>query len=706
MEHYLNTIYMGDGANGMAAAAETYFGVSAEKLTTSEDAVLAGMIQSPSQFYLPANRQDLIGRWHYVLGQMVKNGYLTQAQATAQKFPKLLTDKTTGASSAGVNANSSDPWAPYILTQVDDELVNDDGLSQQQLGTGGYKVVTTISHSMEEKMYAAVKDTVTPSAIAATGNASVPSLPNWMLVGAQLQDTKTGEIIAEYPGKGQNISTYQCDGVCKVNTVNQVRNQVGSSFKPYVLSTAVQQGMSVQSSVLDTSPYVCVAPDQSSTYSVPLTASAYATDHVANSCVLPGGAPVENDGGEQIGKQVGQASSGANKGATYWSNNVQGALAASSNTGFTDLAHKVGTQNIINMAAQYGVNTTAASFSKFKGGVGIALGIAPLTVQEQDTMLATIANNGNYHQAHLVKYWQSPGLGSGEQAPKVQSHSVLTAQQAGDVQYAMEATTFAGGTAYPSVSYGLNTPGMVISKTGTTTGSQAGYFIGATAQYSLAVGMFTKDPSTVATQNLSMLGGQGFGGYWPAKIWNALATTAFSQSPQPFTTSPDTTGQQAWNMLGTVPKAAKKKACTETFNGQQVSIVTKGCPTPQSKNCTFDTKDNYVCGNGIGNGNNGNGNGNGNNPSPNPTCTTDNNGNTTCSGGATPSASPTCQFPGDPTCNGLGGGGNAPNSSTPTASTTQGGLVVGGEVTALPGSLLWATTSRRRRRKKRAATAE
>ena len=141
------------------------------------------------------------------------------------------------------------------------------------------------------------------------------------------------------------------------------------------------------------------------------------------------------------------------------------------------------------------------------------------------------------------------------------SHSVLTAQQAGDVQYAMEATTFSGGTAYPNVTYGLNTPGMVISKTGTATSSVSGFFIGATTQYALAVGMFTVDPSKVATENLSMLGGQGFGGYWPAKIWNTFATAEFSQQPQVFSTTPDTQGQQAWNLLGTVPKSAKK-TCT------------------------------------------------------------------------------------------------------------------------------------------------
>ena len=87
MEHYLNTIYMGDGSNGMEAAAETYFGVSATQLTLAQDAVLAGMIQAPSTYHLPRNRQSLKVRWDYVLGQMVKDGYLTQAQAARRRSP-------------------------------------------------------------------------------------------------------------------------------------------------------------------------------------------------------------------------------------------------------------------------------------------------------------------------------------------------------------------------------------------------------------------------------------------------------------------------------------------------------------------------------------------------------------------------------------------------------------------------------------------
>ena len=48
---------------------------------------------------------------------------------------------------------------------------------------------------------------------------------------------------------------------CDVNTAVYAREQVGSSFKPYVLSTAVSQGMNVKTSTLDTSPYECIAPD-------------------------------------------------------------------------------------------------------------------------------------------------------------------------------------------------------------------------------------------------------------------------------------------------------------------------------------------------------------------------------------------------------------------------------------------------------------
>jgi membrane peptidoglycan carboxypeptidase len=711
LTNYMNTIYMGDGAYGMAAAAQTYFGVPVNQLTVSQDAVLAGMIQQPSTFYELSNRAALKVRWTYVLQQMQGDGYipLAQEQQLLQKFPTLVSDKQQAAASSSIKASNTDPWAPYLMTQVARELEKNDGITDQELGTKGYKVVTTISRSKEAALYKAVSENLNSQSIRNTSQATVTSLPPWALVGAELQNPKTGEIIAEYPGKGQTLTGSQCQA-CMVNTADQSRNQVGSSFKPYVLSTALTQGMNVQSSKLNTSPYMCIAPDGSAAYSLPITQGQYFVDNEKNDCLsqnLNGSAPVENDSGETIGKQVGQAPSGDNKGATYWSDNVQDGLAQSSNTGFTDLAHKAGTKNIIDIAQQFGVDgsSSGADFAHYQGGVGLALGIASLTVQEQTTMLSTISDNGEYHAAHLVAYWQTSGSAAAPQKGKFDQHMVLTPQQAQDAQYAMERTTI-DGTAAATVTYGQQNLGTVIGKTGTTTSSKSGFFIGATTQYSLVVGMFVNDPNSKANANnsLAALGGGGFGGYWPAKIWNSFAEADFSSTPQTFPTNPSGEGT-AWNMLGSVPKA--KPVCSRNVHGHKVSVAGKGCPNPTpQQTCQQDAFGNQNC-----NGNNpqcqnqNDPNCSGQNPTPTSTCdpnqqdcsgqnptptsTCDPN-QQDCSGqNATPTS--TCD-PNTQTCNGNGG-----NSTSSTATATQAGLAVGGGLMILPGSLLWTKVSRRRR---------
>jgi len=704
LTNYLNLVYMGEGAYGVEAASQAYFGVPVSQLTIAQDAVIGGIVQLPSTYPLPSYRSNLIARWHYVLQQMVDDKYITAAQAAEQKFPKLLTDQTGAVSGTSIMDADSAPWVPYIMDQVKSELTSPkadggDGITPQELETGGLKIVTTISRPMEQEMYKAVSDNLNPQSISNTSGATVTSLPSWALVGAELEDPNTGQVIAEYPGKGQNMSPKACAAAdCQDNTAAYTREQVGSSFKPYVLATAVSQGMNVKTSTLDTSPYACILPDgESQDYSVPISAGTYDLSGESNGCPATNDFKVENDGGEFIGKNVGKASTGA---AAY-GDNVQDALAQSSNVGFTDLAHRVGTKNYAEMAANFGVNVTSSGSqldtSTYLGQVGTALGIAPLTVNEQTQMLATIADNGLYHQAHLVKYWQQ-GDGS-EQMPQVNVHTVLNPSEDAQVQYAMEQTTI-DGTAAQTVTYGQQTPGTVIGKTGTTSSSHAGFFIGSTTQYTLVVGMFTKSQASNYPNNLAMLGGGGFGGYWPAKIWNTFAEAEFSPTPTLFSTNPAFTGQ-TWNLMGPITKkAAKKPGCTETFDGQTVSIVEKGCPTPQSKNCTFDTKDNYVCGDGIGNGNNnGNGNngnnGNGNNGNGNNGNGNNGNGNNGNNGTATPTSTDTT--------GGGGGGGN--NGGTPTTGATQGGLAVGGGLLVLPGSLLWTTVSRRRR-KKRAEAAE
>src|SRR6185437_9002752 len=590
LTNYMNLIYLGENSYGVAAAAQTYFGLPVSKLSVAQDAVLAGIIQQPSTYPLLSNRTAFKARWQYVLQQMVADKYITQAQADSMTFPKMLTDTAGGAASGtSIKASNSDVWAPYLMAQVENELTGVDGISQQKLETGGLKIVTTISHSMEQQMYKSVNDNLNSQSIRNTQGATVTSLPAWALVGAELEDPKTGQVIAEYPGKGQNLPPKECKVAnCDVNTAVYAREQVGSSFKPYVLATAVSQGMNVKTSILDTSPYVCIMPDSETTYSVPISAGTYSLPGNANGCPTTSGYKVENDGGELIGKDMGTVTD-----AAAYGDNVQDALAQSSNTGFSDLAHRVGTSNIANMAGQFGVNLApytegGSSLKHFIGDSGMALGIAPLTVNEQTQMLATIANNGMYHQAHIVKYWQQGG--GTEQMPKVDTHSVLTPDQAAQAQYAMEMTTI-NGTAAQTVTFGQQAPGTVIGKTGTTSSSHSGFFIGSTSQYTLVVGMFTSSQDTSTSDNLAELGGGGFGGYWPAKIWNSFAQAEFSPTPTMFPTDPAFAGE-TWNLLGKVTKPKPTVTCM--VQGHKKKINGKHCPTP-TPTCTFDDNGNLQC---------------------------------------------------------------------------------------------------------------
>jgi membrane peptidoglycan carboxypeptidase len=723
MTNFLNLIYLGENSYGVEAAAQTYFGKPVSELTVSQDALLAGLIQAPSTYPLPANRPALVSRWKYVVQQMVLDKYISATTASTLTFPKLNTDSGTSASTgASVNAASADPWAPYLLEVVYNELTatgpGADNIQPQELETGGLKIVTTISYSMEKEMYAAVDANI--AAIKATPGAKYPS---YIRIGAELQNPNNGEILAMYPGPGQDMSAKHCAELdCSDNTAVYAREQVGSSFKPYVLSAAVADGMNVKTSTLNASPYLCVPPE---THPLVLSSTKVTWSNGTEGCPASDISyfPVENDGGEIIGnpKQGG--------GTT-----VQNALAQSSNTAFTDLTHRVTTSNVIRMAAAMGVNITCypapktcphgngSGLTNDIGQTNIALGIAPLTVNEQTTMLSAITDNGVYHQAHIVKYWQQPN--GPEQTPTVASHGVLdpsnpttNAQLDSQVQYAMEMTTVDGtGTAAAD---GLGSR-QIIAKTGTSSGYEDGFFIGAIPQYSLVVGMFTANPANT-DESLQVLTGGGFGGYWPAKIWNTFAQAEFVNLPQESFQSPVFTGA-AWNQVGKI--APPKISCWE--NGKQVKVQAKTCPTPTpTVSCGWDQQDgqNDLCSTCSYDQSDGQMD-NCTNPTPSQSCSYDQQDGQYDLCSSTPSPSATCQYQGDPTCasatasptptptcsyvgetscstplGGLTGNG----TSTPAATSTKAGLAVGGGLAVLPGagSMLWATTSRRRRRRRR-----
>jgi membrane peptidoglycan carboxypeptidase len=367
------------------------------------------------------------------------------------------------------------------------------------------------------------------------------------MIGAEEQNPANGAILAIYPGPGMNLKT-GCNGTCDENTT-LVSEQVGSSFKPYTLSAAVAEGMNVQSSILNANPTLWVPPFTMGTTPSSLTS-------------MP--APyykVSNDDNESIPGAF------SNGGST-----VQNALAQSSNTAFTDLAHRVGLQQIEQMAESEG-NVRASAFAN-EGGVGITLGIDSLTVDNQASMVATIADNGVYHQAHMVAQIVTPG--GAVLQPKVATHQSLTADQDSQVQYAMLKTTV-DGTATAAE---MNDGRPIIGKTGTTTGSKSAFFVGGIPQDVLAVGIFTKDQGTNNSESLTALGGGGFGGTWPAAIWHSFAESVWGNLPVENFQTPVFTGQ-AWLQLPKPPKPKPKPKPTKTHgNGNGNGNNGNPFPTP------------------------------------------------------------------------------------------------------------------------------
>ena len=571
LTNYLNTIYLGQGAYGIEAAAETYYGKPSAKLTVAQDAVIAAIIQQPSTYPLQQYRTQLEARWHYVLNGMVQMGTLTEQKAAAMKFPVPgnHVPQTLGR----------DVWDPYVLNMVQTELENTYHLSQEQIYNGGYVIRTTVDDKKMAALYEAVRENE-----AQINASSHPFTHSYMHAAAVLEDPGSGAIQAvyggpgyigkKYNGTGKVITAKLCAKIkCEWNMAVQNREQVGSSFKPYVLAAAVKAGMNVQTSTLNGFNNLYIAPDS--------TPSAYST-----TTLVSGSHIVHNDSQSENGPYTPQI-----------------AMAVSINTAYADLWHRVGGTAVANIAQEFGVNTDAACITApcpgnpdgMKHEAGVALGQASLSVLEQASMLATIDNGGVYHSAHIVA---SIGHNTQNSAPpipiKVTSYPVFspdpTANKnlASQVQYAMSKDDAPYGTA-PGA--GMSNGQEIIAKTGTTDSAQSAFFIGAIPSQTLAVALFTNEQGSKmgkAKQTLELLGGLsqgGMGGTWPASIWHTYAENMFVPlGVEPFPT-PVFTGQ-TWNQvppnLRNVGKKPKKHDHGRPGGGRAAARAGTPPPGPPS----------------------------------------------------------------------------------------------------------------------------
>ncbi|WP_253188406.1 penicillin-binding protein 1A [Leptolyngbya sp. 'hensonii'] len=227
LERYLNLVYLGSGAYGVADAAWVYFSKPVYKLTLPEMATIAGLPPAPTDYSPLVNPQAALERRNIVLQRMADEGFITQEQADqARQSPLGL--KPSPPKRLEVEA-------PYFTTYVLQELPK--YVSRDAIELGGLTIETSVQVKWQKLAEKVVKD-----AIELDG-------PGQGFAQAALVaiDPRTGEIKAMVGGIDYAKTQF--------NRVTQAQRQPGSTFKALVYTTAIATGMSPYDGYLD-APYV------------------------------------------------------------------------------------------------------------------------------------------------------------------------------------------------------------------------------------------------------------------------------------------------------------------------------------------------------------------------------------------------------------------------------------------------------------------
>ncbi|MFT5727152.1 MAG: penicillin-binding protein 1A [Desulforhopalus sp.] len=226
---YLNQIYLGEGAHGVEAAAQVYFGKSASKLSLGECALLAGLPQAPSRYSLFNHMDRAVERQKYVLNRMAADGYVSSASAKKAYEERIkLNPKVQYA---------TDENAYYL--QIVKKKVR--AYLGGPLQSAGVKIYTYLDSKMQSQALKAVRRGVKASKsrqIIAGKKVDVP--PQAALV---CIETKNSRIRALVGGTSYKKSPF--------DRATQAKRPVGSTFKPLVYAVALQQGWTPQSVIND-----------------------------------------------------------------------------------------------------------------------------------------------------------------------------------------------------------------------------------------------------------------------------------------------------------------------------------------------------------------------------------------------------------------------------------------------------------------------
>jgi penicillin-binding protein 1A len=235
---YLNTIYYGEQAYGVDAAAHVYFGLNdspghpaASQLDLAQAALLAGLPRAPVAYDPLVNLSNALARQKEVLSQMVVAGYITSIEAARAEDEAAQ----HGFLHPGSLPNLAPHFDQYVLGELQD-LMDSGQLPGDILSRSGLRVVTTLNLDLQNQMLAIARAHIAQMAQAHhMSNAAVV-----------MMDYHTGAVQVLIGGIQDNSSSSQFD------VATQGYRQPGSSFKPFVYVTAFQKGWSPGTAVSDT----------------------------------------------------------------------------------------------------------------------------------------------------------------------------------------------------------------------------------------------------------------------------------------------------------------------------------------------------------------------------------------------------------------------------------------------------------------------
>ncbi|MBI5906282.1 MAG: PBP1A family penicillin-binding protein [Deltaproteobacteria bacterium] len=220
---YLNQIYLGDGAYGVEAAAQSYFSRGVSTLTLAEGAMLAGLAQAPTR-YSPRNHLDRAkSRQRYVLRRMAEVNFIGKEEA----------DKAYNARLSFAPPSTFRSKAAYFLEYV--RIYLQEKYGEETVNRSQFRIYTTIDERLQEAAHDALQE----------GVRRMEERNRYKgLQGALLcLDTRTGGVLAMVGGVDFGASQF--------NRALQARRQPGSAFKPVIYAAAVDKGKTVVSTADD-----------------------------------------------------------------------------------------------------------------------------------------------------------------------------------------------------------------------------------------------------------------------------------------------------------------------------------------------------------------------------------------------------------------------------------------------------------------------